>query len=628
LLLLDNFEHVLAAAPLVSDLLQAASALQILVTSRAALRLEGEHELPLEPLHTPEPGTSFHVGDARKWEAIQLFAERAATAQPGFLVTKDNAAEVAEICRRLDGLPLAIELAAARIKLLSPGTLLARLDQRLSLLTVNRRDAPVRQQTLEMAIAWSYDLLTGMEQTLLRALAVFADGWSLAAAESIGNALGLAQPMEALAALVEHNLVVRDDARSHPRFRMLETIHAFAWDRLTDLGEEARVREKQLQYFIQLAHDCDIERLDAQVEDRRSELMAESVNLREVITWALDHEPDAALALLAELGDFWFVGDLCVTGRTLLARALDAGSQQNSWARGRVLTSAAWLASAAADYPAAAAYAESAIRLAELLGDNDTGAHALLVQGSVAVAHGDVPNARAFHEAALDLFEAIGDAWGEMLCVTDMGIAETDWGNLQTAVTYFQRIHAIADRLDLHQSYHAHALLNLADVYRVQGNQEDALAAAREAIALSNGAANRMMVANPRFTLAKVLLEQTEFHEAVPLLIYYLDYAWEMGDRWSLTQALEASGIALRFAGQWERATYLMGTADALRTALPFPRCVAERESLQQHVDSLQSALGPTVFREAWEAGYDEPLERAVRSAMDCLAAVGQDATD
>jgi hypothetical protein len=136
-----------------------------------------------------------------------------------------------------------------------------------------------------------------------------------------------------------------------------------------------------------------------------------------------------------------------------------------------------------------------------------------------------------------------------------------------------------------------------------------------------------MMVANPRFTLAKVLLNQAELHEAAPLLIYYLAYAWEMGDRWSLTPALEASGIALRFAGQGERAAYLMGAADALRTALPFPLSVAEREPIQQHVVSLQSALGPSAYRVAWVAGHDEPLERVVRSAMDCLAAVGQEAT-
>lgn len=628
LLLLDNFEHVLAAAPLVSDLLQAAPALQILVTSRALLRLAGEHELPLEPLHTPELGASFDVADVFTCEAVQLFAERATAAQPGFLVTNDNAADVAAICRHLDGLPLAIELAAARIKLLSPCELLARLDRRLSLLTMNRRDAPARQQTLETAIAWSYGLLTGTEQTLLRALAVFADGWSLGAAEFIGRALGLVQPLEALATLVEHNLVVRDDvARSHPRYRMLETIHAFAWDRLTDLGEEARVREAQLQYFMQFARDCAIERLDAQVEMRRSALIAESVNLREVIAWALDHDPDAALALLAELGAFWWVGDLCVTGRNLLTRALDAASHTDSWARGRVLTNAAGLASAAADYPAAAAYAELAQEVATLGDDTRTIAYALLVQANVAVAHADVPTARALHEAALDHFEAIGDAWGELLCVTDMGIAESDWGNLQTAVTCCQRIHEIADRLDLHGSYHAHALLNLADVYRVQGKQEEALAAAREAIALSDGAANRMMVANPRFALARVLLEQAEIHEAAPLLIYYLAYAWEMGDRWSLTPALEASGIALRFAGQWERAAYLLGAADALRTALPFPLGVVEHEPFQQHVVALQSALGPAAFRQAWDVGTAEPLEKIVRAAMDCLASVGQDAT-
>jgi predicted ATPase/DNA-binding XRE family transcriptional regulator len=203
LLVLDNFEHLLAAAPIVSDLLEAGPDVQALVTSRAVLRLHGEREYAVAPLRTPDPGTTLPLEELAVWEAIQLFVERARAAQPGFRLTDENATDVVAICHRLDGLPLAIELAAARVKLLSPATLLDRLERRFPLLTSGMRDAPPRQRTLQAAIAWSYDLLDAREQALFRCLAVFAGGWTLEAAEAVGSRRDVPDVLDALAALVE-----------------------------------------------------------------------------------------------------------------------------------------------------------------------------------------------------------------------------------------------------------------------------------------------------------------------------------------------------------------------------------------------------------------------------------------
>lgn len=624
LLLLDNFEHLLPIAPLVSDLLDAAPAVQVLVSSRAALRLEGEQELRLQPLRLPDPQAAIPAGEIMDWDAVQLFVERATAAHPGFHLTDDNAPDVVAICQRLDGLPLAIELAAARSALLPPATLLARLDQRLSLLTVNRRDAPVRQQTLETAIAWSYGLLSGQEQTLLRALAVFADGWTLEAAEAMGNALGLSHPLEALAALVEHHLVAREDVGRTPWYRMLETIHAFARDRLLALGNEAAVRKAQLQHFIQVARTNDLERLDAQINDRLAALITESMNLREALTWALAHDPAAALLLLAELDYFWFLSDQNITGRTLLERALVTAAPEDSWARGRVLSNAAWLASVAADYPTATTYADAAVDVATRNGDAQAAAHAVIIHATVAWAHADIPLARRLHEDAIAQCAAIGDAWGVMLCETNYGLAKRDWGNLQAAERLFMRVLAAVHRLQLPASYHTHALNNLAEAYRLQGNLAAAMQTVRKAVEFSRDPINRMTEVNCRFTLAVILLDQGYWIEAVPLVAAYVTYAWETGDLWSLVPALETAAQVLGQAHQAEVAARLFGAADALRVTLPSPIGVAEREPRQRHIAVAQSALGSAAFELAWRAGQEQALHAIVRSATDALAAAEQ----
>jgi len=251
LLILDNFEHLITAAAILTDLLESGPGVQALVTSRSILRIRGEQEHPLLPLRTPDPGTKEPLEELTRWEAVRLFVERAHAAHLGFQLTGENAPDVVAICHRLDGLPLAIELAAARVKLLTLAALLARLERRLPLLSTGPRDAPLRQRTLQAAIAWSYNLLHPSEQALLRCCAVFAGGWTLEAAETVGSLSGVPEVLEALGGLVEQSLVVRDDGGVATRYRMLETIREFAYEQLLATGEDERVRGAHLRFLLQ-----------------------------------------------------------------------------------------------------------------------------------------------------------------------------------------------------------------------------------------------------------------------------------------------------------------------------------------------------------------------------------------
>jgi predicted ATPase/class 3 adenylate cyclase len=309
LLALDNFEHLLPAAPVVSDLLRTCPGVKILATSRAPLHLRGEREYPVPALALPDPSRPEPVTQLIQYQAIRLFVERAQAAKPAFALTDENAAAVAEICRRLDGLPLALELAAARVKLLPPQALLERLDERLKLLTGGARDAPARQRTLRDAIAWSHDLLSPHDQTLFRRLAVFAGGCTLEAVEAVGNADGELDTLEGMASLIDESLLRQiDGPGDEPRFAMLETIREYGLERLEVSGESGTVQERHATYFASVAEALRPHLYGPDQGRTIRQLEAEQGNLRAALAWAVEHA-DAAigLRLTANLRKFWLL---------------------------------------------------------------------------------------------------------------------------------------------------------------------------------------------------------------------------------------------------------------------------------------------------------------------------------
>jgi non-specific serine/threonine protein kinase len=624
LLVLDNFEHLLAAAPIVSDLLEAGPELQVLVTSRAVLRLRGEREYPVVPLLTPNPGTRMPLEEIVDWEAIQLFVERSCEAHPGFRLTDENAADVVAISHRLDGLPLAIELAAARVKILAPATLLARLEKRLPLLTGGMRDAPRRHRTLQVAIAWSYELLDAREQALFRCLAVFAGGWTLEAAEMVGGLSGVPDVLDALTTLSEQSLVARDDSGLEPRYRMLETIREFAAEQLRDAGDEERVQQAHLQYVFQLVRDNDPERLDAQAETRLTRLIMEEANLQTGIVWALEHDPESALALLAALGYFWMLADRAVAGRDLYARVLMTGAGPNRLERARVLQHAAWLAIYMGDLAQAEPLVTAARALAERLEDARTLAYVQLHQSDIAMSQGDVVRARSLLEDALAQFTALEDQWGIFVCLTNLGIAAQGWGDPGAAAAYFERVGAIVAERNLPARFHAHFLVNLADAYRQLGQHEAAIDACIDALALTRDAGRTANTAWAQLTLGRLLLEQGDTIQAGSLVAQGLEVSWELGDKWNLASGLEVAAAVMVADHHVESAARLFGAAAALRESMPYPIGVGERATHERRLAEVSAALGEPAFTRARTAGQAQSLGDTVAEARAVLATIAR----
>jgi predicted ATPase/class 3 adenylate cyclase len=348
LIVLDNFEQVVAAAPFVTNLLRTAPRLRMIVTSRGPLRLTAEHEFPVPPLRAPDPMNLPALDALSTYEAIALFTQRAQAVRPDFSLTPENASVIAQICARLDGLPLAIELAAARTRLLGPEALLARMSDRLGVLSGGPRDLPARQQTLRNTIAWSYDLLDPVKQRLFRSLAVFAGGWTLEAAEAVWGSPRQAGFLDALAPLVDHSLILRAEAGDEDRFAMLETIREFALERLSADGELADVSARHARFYAEFAQAHMAELIGPGKAQWRARLELELDNLRAALTWIVRSGPaELGLALGASLWNYWRLrGDVGEGRRWLQDLLRMRGAMVPSIARAKVLAASAEAAGA------------------------------------------------------------------------------------------------------------------------------------------------------------------------------------------------------------------------------------------------------------------------------------------
>jgi predicted ATPase/DNA-binding XRE family transcriptional regulator len=382
LLLLDNFERVLAAAPEIAALLAASPGLAVIATSREPLHVRGEREFPLLPLAVPEAGYLPAVDDLSRVPAVALFVERATASQPQLNLTTDNAAAIASICRRLDGLPLAIELAAARVKVLPLAALLARLEHRLPLLTGGASDLPARQRTMRDAIAWSYDLLSPAEQALFRRLAVFAGGFTLAAAEAVADIESGLETLDGLMALVEQSLLQQTPGiADEPRYQMLETVREFGLEQLASASESILVRGRHARYFLQLSAGRARGIPILMDPETLARLAPEQENARLALAWCEEHDDsDALLELSAMLYGLWLARGLHREGLSWLNRALERSSHTASVAHTHALMAAGHLAILQGDYAHAAAFSAKGVALARELDDPTLGGHAAAIQ--------------------------------------------------------------------------------------------------------------------------------------------------------------------------------------------------------------------------------------------------------
>jgi predicted ATPase/DNA-binding CsgD family transcriptional regulator len=438
LLILDNYEHVLDAAPLVTDLLSAASDIRILVTSRTRLRLSGEHEHVVPPLGLADPGVDISFDTAAESPAVQLFIARARAVQETFTLTGENAVAVAAICRRLDGLPLAIELAAARLKVLSPSALLARLERRLTVLTGGGRDLPARQQTMRDTIAWSYDLLSAPEQRLFRRLAFFVGGCTFEAAESIANAgggLGI-DPLDGLTSLVDKSLLQRVEAADgEPRFSILETIRELGRERLAACGELDEISRHHANVFLAFAEQREPGSFLRLPVTRLDRFAADHDNLGAACDRLCDGSAvEKCLRLAAACAPYWYARGHLREGSTRLHNALATAGATPSAARGRVLNWAAIFAIAMGNAEASSTFGQEALEVWNVVGDPHGRASALYNLAEAADNHGHWDEAADLFDQAAAIWRGLGqlDEIGRALLLRG-GVAYSQ-GDLERAV--------------------------------------------------------------------------------------------------------------------------------------------------------------------------------------------------
>jgi predicted ATPase/class 3 adenylate cyclase len=577
LLALDNYEHLTAAAPVTGDLLRTCSRLTILATSRAPLHLRGEREYPVSTLTVPEPTRREPVTQLIQYEAVQLFVERAQAAKPDFALTDDNAAAVAEICRRLDGLPLALELAAARIKLLPPQALLDRLGERLKVLTGGARDAPARQRTLRDAIAWSHDLLSPHEQTLFRRLAVFAGGCTLEAVDVVGNAEGDLDTLEGIASLVDESLLRQaEDLGGNPRFSLLETVREFGLERLAASGEEEQVRRRHAAYFADLAQAL---RPGSDGPDQvrvLARLEAEQDNLRAAMAWAIDQaDTVTALRLVANLWKYWLVRSQQTEGREWLERSLAILGDASVDLRLEALFAAGLFARHQGDYHQATVHGEAGVALARASGDPLAVARALSFLGLVANDEGDRARARPALEEALELAREAGDAHSEAMILN-----------------------------------------NLGDVLVAVGDRNAAQARFAESLAIWRGRNDQWGMGLALLNLGQLALLAGDVGEAGRLLHEGLVLSRAVGDRARIADYLDAVGRLATFTCQWQSGARLLGAATVLYQSLGIKQYADHRGEHEHAVAAAQTALGDEAFAVAWDAGQALLPEQAVAEAL------------
>ena len=627
LLVLDNCEQVIGAAADLVSLLASCPRITVLATSREPLRLRAEQVIPVPPLALPD-ADRLSLAALAAVPSVALFVERARAADPTFLPSEENAGAIAAICARLDGLPLAIELAAARITLLAPAAILTRLQRSLSLLTAGARDAPARQRTLRDTIAWSYDLLDRDEQRLMRRLAVFTGGWTLDLAEEVTGCDGDLDVLTGMASLVDKSLVHHVDRREgHDRFGMLETIREFAAERLADDPDADRVRQAHLDAMLQVAVDNDLDDQGPAFEGRLALLTNEEPNLRGALEWALRRNPEGALRLTASLRGYWWVRGHLAEGLDIHERILASGAGPDTPERAIVLNMASWYALTTGDHPRAEFLADAALSLAVRLGDDRLVGRVLFCQATNAMDRGDMTRASQLLEDALVRMETIGDIWGASNCLNHLGIIALNRGDATAAASFFERF--LADVVEHRgtKMLHSCALANLAGAYRHLGLGEAAQELSIEARRLAEAAGSAYYLAAACGTLSLLALDRGEIGRAASLAREVLVIHRQIGDPWHLAGSLEDAAAVLGAGHRAESAARVWGAASALRTAIESPISGCAQTEFERVLASLRATLGEAAFARALAEGArlspDEAVDLGLRDLAELAAEQG-----
>jgi predicted ATPase/DNA-binding CsgD family transcriptional regulator len=662
LLLLDNFEQVMAAVPALSNLLAACPHLKILVTSRAVLHIHGEYEFPVPPLELPDLSHLPEHETLSQNASVALFLQRARAAMPNFQLTSANARAIAEICVRLDGLPLAIELAAARIKLLPPKTLLARLEHRFQVLTNGARDVPARQQTLYNTLAWSYHLLDAEEQRLFRRLSAFACCCTLTALEAVYRDLGdmPAYVLDGVASLIDKSLLQTEQAGEEPHFEMLQTIHEFGLEVLHVSGELESTRRAHAAYYLRLAEEAEPELVGPQQAAWLERLEQENDNLRVALQWLLEpagnaengYHKEMALRLAVALASFWNIHGRWSEGRAFLEQALAAGKGVEASLRAKALICAARWAFVQSDYERAQVLCEEGLELYRERRNPSGIATSLYYLGNIAWARGDMAGARSLLEESLTLLRQVGARERLAWSLFTMAMLDSSQGKYARARTLFEESLAIHRKLGNKRGI-AHSLSQLAqmlflsrgDQARLRSLLEECLALSREIgfkegiaasyclsgqIALSQGdlvtahaqaeeslmlyreMGHRHGTAEVLSVLGKVVAAQGDYATARTLHEESCAISSALGEQWMIAECLVELGEVIAAQQQFTWAAQLWGASEVLREAISVPLVPVERADYEDAISAARVHLGERAFAAAWAQGRTRRPEQVL----------------
>lgn len=562
LLILDNCEHVLGVtADLAERLLRVCPELRILATSREPLRVPGERFFAVPPLGLPGEHPTPALDDLASIESVRLFVERARAHDPSFALTQDAAPAVAAICTRLDGLPLAIELAASRIRTMPLQEMATRLDRRLQLLSRGARTALPRHQTLRAAIAWSHDLLDDSERELFRRLSVFAGGCTMEAIESVCAAgAGLTPAIDLLGRLVDKSLVILD--ASSGRYRMLETIREYAQERLVDSGEAEQTRGRHRDYYLALAQRVEPELRGPRQQEWFRILNTEHDNLRAALDWSIvRHEVEAALRLAGALWRFWNVYAYWTEGQQWLERAMALDLATASAARAKAAFGVGVLAWFRGDYAPAGQLLDESLRLSEAMGDHRLAADAMRQLSLVASSRGQHERARHLAEASLHRFEELGDRWGIAASSRLLGYQaggrvgyhHMDRIDLDAAARFLERSLALARELNDRRGI-GWSLLGQAVVAWKQRRSRDAIALSEQALEAFRQVGDRSGITNILESLARACRYAGDFARAQAVAADALAAAQDTGEPAAISAALHIQGMLAVDAGDGAQA--------------------------------------------------------------------------
>ena len=665
MLCLDNFEQLLSAAPHLTDLLSKCPHLTILVTSRAALHVQGEHEFPVPPLAVPDLTQLPPIDTLPHYAAVALFLQRAQAVKPTFQMNSTNARPIAEICVRLDGLPLAIELAAARVKLFFPQALLARLGQRLAVLTSGARDAPARQQTLRHTIAWSYHLLNASERRLFRRISVFVGSCMLEAVEAVCAALDgeAAGVVDDVSSLIDKSLLQHTEQESQePLLVMLETIREYALEALATSGEMEDTRRAHAAYYLRLVEEAEPELIGPLQTVWLERLEREHENLRAALNWSLEQARDEeaktdheiALRLAGALKYMWHIHGHYREGRTFLERVLVESQEAVGSARVKVLTGASVMAGKQGDLDRAEALIEESLALCRALGDAPGLAHSLQSLGWLAALRGNLAKARSLLEEGLTLCKEVGDKSGLASALAYMARLAGIQGEYTRARTLFEEALALYRELEdkfnlaLTSDWFAQVLfVSQGDPVLVGSLLEESLGLVQELgeragtmafalriegqVALSQGDTPK---ARERAEKSLELLRETGERGAYVAEVFCLlagveahqgnhaaarshyeeslAEAREMGNRLVIAPSLEGLAGVVAAQGEFTWAVRLWGAAEALRETIGAPLPPVECPSYEQVVTAARIHIGEKAFAAAWAEGRTMIPEQAL----------------